>query len=163
MKSTNAVFHVGQCQGGPVTNFVGACWLSTHNPTNAADHLPGVEEFVEQYGPMCSVCTNTVVHAGWTHNEAILWLRNLVRKFTGHPDDDDTDHCNSVLWLENGSIDLWGYLDPVCLPYTNSFSIRVWKDGGISGPTLDVLPVPHCQHLGPPGTFRDHVYAKAKP
>jgi hypothetical protein len=34
-----------------------------------------------------------VVHAGWTHDEAVLWLRNLVRKITGKAEDDDTDHC----------------------------------------------------------------------
>ena len=92
--TAHGVFHVGRCQDGPQTNIVGAGWSSTHNPTNATDHLPHVEEVIsQQYGPMCPVYTNTVVYAGWTHNTAILWIRNLVRILTGDPWDDDTDHC----------------------------------------------------------------------
>ena len=141
---TNAIFHLGQCQNGPATNVVGAGWTSTHNPTNATDHLPFVEEVVEQFAPLCPVNTNTVVHAGWTHNALILWIRNLVRKMTGNLDDDDTDHCISVLWAEDGTIDLWSFLDSSCLPYTNALSIRVWKDGGIDGPALGTIPMGEC-------------------
>ena len=140
--STTLVFSPSHCVP-PVTNIVGAGWTSTHNPTNASDHFPYVEEGVlsQPHGPLCPVYTNTVVHAGWTHNTAILWIRNLIRKLTGHLEDDNTDHCIGVLWEKDGSVDLWSFLDPSCLPYTNALSIRVWKNGGISGPPLGFLPM----------------------
>ena len=125
-----------------MTNIVGAGWTSTHNPTNATDHLPFVEEVESrQFGPLCPVYTNTVVHAGWTHDEVILWIRNLIRKLTGKPEDDDTDHCINVTWGSGGTINLWNYIDPVCLPYTNSLSIRVCENGNASGPPLHFLPM----------------------
>ncbi len=58
--------------GQPQTNFVGACWLSGHNPTNAVDHLLRVYEEVVQYFPNCPPTTNTVAVLGWTHNIAVL-------------------------------------------------------------------------------------------
>ena len=141
--TAHGIFQPTPCQGGPMTNIVGAGWTSTHNPTNATNHLPHVEEGVlsQPHGPLCPVYTNTVVHAGWTHNTEILWIRNLIRKVTGRLDDDDTDHCINVLWSDGGSVDLWSFLAPSCLPYTNALSIRVWKSGDISGPALDWLPM----------------------
>ena len=126
---TNAVFHVGLCQNGPATNIVGAGWTSTHNPTNSTDHLPFVEEVVEQFAPLCPVYTNTVVHAGWTHNTLILWIRNLVRIRTGDPWDDETDHCFAYTWMENGVRNLWAFVDETTLPFTNLLEIAI--DGQI--------------------------------
>lgn len=145
---TNGVFHVGQCQTGPETNFVGACWTSTHNPTNAADHLPYVEEVAVSYAPLCPVYTNTVVHAGWTHDTAILWLRNLVRILTGDPWDDETDHCISLLYDEGATIDLFDYLADVCIPYRDNFTFRV-NGCSLSGHTMNMSDYATIDNLKP--------------
>ena len=123
---TDAVFHVGQCQGANGLEVVGAGWSSTHNPTNAADHLPHIEQtVVEPFGSMCPVYTNTVLTAGWTHNTTILWIRNLVRILTGDPWDDETDHCIALQYDELGVIDLFNYLSEVCTPYRDDFVFKV--------------------------------------
>ncbi len=108
------------------TNIVGAAWGSTHNPTNAADHLPAAEpESIWQYGPNCPPTTNLLVKAGWTHDTAILWIRNLVRITTGDPQDDETDHCIGLVWRENGSISLYDCLGDCCKPYADKFAYYV--------------------------------------
>ena len=42
--TAHGIFQPPPCQGGAVTNIVGAGWTSTHNPTNASDHQPYVVE-----------------------------------------------------------------------------------------------------------------------
>ena len=135
--TAHGIFQPTPCQGGPVTNIVGAGWTSTHNPTNATDHLPHVEEGVlsQPHGPLCPVYTNTVVHAGWTHNTEILWIRNLVRILTGDPWDDETDHCIALQYDSGGTIDLFDYLSDVCLPYRDDFTFKV-NGRPISGHTI---------------------------
>lgn len=118
------------CRPGQ-TNFVGAGWTSTHNPTNAADHAPGVVEVDRTFGPLCPVAHDVDVRLGWTHDTAILWIRNLVRIVTGDPMDDETDHCISLPFSQTGEIDLYSYLDGVCLPYRERF---VFKVNGLSLP-----------------------------
>lgn len=111
--------------GKPQTNFVGACWLSSHNPTNATDHLPHVYEEVVRYFPNCPPTTNTVAVLGWTHNTAVLWIRNLVRILTGDPWDDETDHCIALEYDAVGIIDLFDYLAEVCRPYRGGLEFQV--------------------------------------
>ena len=114
-------FDPSNCRPGR-TNFLGAAWTSTHNPTNAADHAPGIEPVDRRFGPLCPVAHDVDVKLGWTHNTAILWIRNLVRIVTGDPMDDETDHCIARDWKENDIIDLWKFVD------VKHFHIRTcWK------------------------------------
>ena len=110
----------------PVTNIVGAASGSTHNPTNATDHLPGAEpDSIWRHSPDCPPTTNVLVKAGWTHNTAILKIRNLVRILTGDPRDDETDHCIGLVWGEGGSISLYDYLADCCKPFADKFTYYV--------------------------------------
>ena len=110
----------------PVTNIVGAASGSTHNPTNATDHLPGAEpDSIWRHGPSCPPTTNFLVKAGWTHNTAILWIRNLIRIITHDPWDDETDHCIGLVWHEGGPISLYDYLADCCKPYADKFTYFV--------------------------------------
>ena len=112
--------------GQPTTNIVGAASGSTHNPTNATDHLPEVApEAIWQHGPSCPLTTNLLVKAGWTHNTAMLRIRNLVRIITHDPWDDETDHCIGLVWRNGGSISLYDYLDDDCKPYADKFAYAV--------------------------------------
>lgn len=123
--------------GRPQTNFVGACWLSSHNPTNAEDHLPRIYEEVVRYFPNCPPTTNTVAVLGWTHNELVLWIRNLVRIVTGDPWDDETDHCIAVQFHREGTIDLLDYLADVCTPYQDNLVFSV-NGRPLSGHIIDM-------------------------
>ncbi|WP_407450949.1 hypothetical protein [Fibrobacter sp.] len=38
-----------------------------------------------QYTEYCPTSTNLTVKAGWTHNTALLWIRNLIRILTAIP------------------------------------------------------------------------------
>lgn len=111
------------------TNFVGACWYSTHNPTNAADHAPGISEEDVVFGPLCPVAHDVNVKLGWTHNTAILWIRNLVRIVTGDPMDDETDHCFGMVWTNSFQVNLESFLDPIVLPFRDKVLIRAIPDG----------------------------------
>jgi hypothetical protein len=111
--------------GLPQTNFVGACWLSSHNPTNAADHLPRVYEEVVRYFPNCPPTTNTVVVLGWTHDENILWIRNLVQIVTGDPWDDETDHCVARVCNAAETVDLYDFLADICNPFRDDLTFQV--------------------------------------
>ena len=42
-------------------------------------------ESITQYTEYCPPATNLTVKAGWTHNTALLWIRNLIRIVTGNP------------------------------------------------------------------------------
>ena len=111
--------------GQPRTNVVGACWLSSHDPDDPSDHEPRVEEHVVRYFPNCPPTTNVTVVAGFTHDTAILWIRNLVRIVTGDPMDDETDHCISLPFSQTGEIDLYSYLDGVCVSFRERFVFTV--------------------------------------
>ena len=131
------------CRPGQ-TNFVGAGWTSTHNPTNAADHAPGIVEVDRYFGPLCPVAHDVDVKLGWTHNTAILWIRNLVRIVTGDPMDDETDHCIARDWKENDIIDLWKFVDVTTLPHTNLLEIVI--DGRVGHGDLRLGKEPKLFH-----------------
>jgi hypothetical protein len=109
-----------------VYGFIGVASTSMHNPTNATDHLPCVSNSVSFHlGPNCPPITNLFVKAGWTHDTAVLWIRNLIRILTGDPKDDETDHCIGLVWSEGGSISLYDYLADCCKPYADKFTYYV--------------------------------------
>ena len=60
----------------------GASVLSNDSATN----MPRSESIM-QYTEYCPTSTNLTVKAGWTHNTALLWIRNLIRIVTGNPGD----------------------------------------------------------------------------
>ncbi|MBQ7721758.1 MAG: hypothetical protein IJT64_02490, partial [Kiritimatiellae bacterium] len=127
------------------TNIIGAAWTSTHNPTNATDHLPEVKtESITQYGPNCPPTTNLLVKAGWTHNTSMLWIRNLVRIITHDPWDDETDHCIGLIWSAGGSVSLYDYLADCCKPFADKFSYAV--NGSPCSGTLGYGPEPNEFH-----------------
>jgi hypothetical protein len=130
------------------TNFVGACWYSTHNPTNAADHAPGISEEDVVFGPLCPVAHDVNVKLGWTHNTAILWIRNLVRIVTGDPKDDETDHCIAYDWRKNGTVDLNSFLASEILPYTNRVEYYVDER-----PSSGIL-----SHGSEPARYHPHIH-----
>ena len=112
------------CRPG-LTNFVGAGWTSTHNPTNASDHAPGITEEDVVFGPLCPVAHDVNVKLGWTHDTAILWIRNLIRILAGDDAFDRFDHCIAVSWSEDGVIDLSLFLDETTSRYRERLSFRV--------------------------------------
>ena len=155
----------------PQTNIVGACWLSSHDPDDPSDHEPRVEEHVVRYFPNCPPTTNVTVVAGFTHDTAILWIRNLVRIVTGDPMDDETDHCIAWEWAEHGIVDLWKLVATSSLPFTNAMYMAIdgrhgnqacyRADGslirsGMSGGTADFA-------AGAWDTVRSHVREDVNP
>ncbi|MBR4125915.1 MAG: hypothetical protein IKR13_06895, partial [Victivallales bacterium] len=119
------IANLGHCQPGS-TNIIGVASTSTHSHTNATDHLPEVTpESITQYTEYCPPATNLTVKAGWTHNTALLWIRNLIRIVTGNPEDDETDHCIGFIWSEGGSISLYDYLADCCKPFADKFTYYV--------------------------------------
>jgi hypothetical protein len=117
-------FVAGQCQP-TTTNILGAAWGSSHDPTNASDHLPRTEQGVlSHYTPNCPATTNTVHHLGFAH-AAPVNTRNLVRIETGDPQDDDTDHCLGVVWSQGGSTNLFALLDENHLPFKDDLFFTV--------------------------------------
>ena len=125
----------GHCTPGS-TNIEGVVGSSTHNPTNATDHLPEVStaSITPPYGPNCPPATNLNIKAGWTHDTMVLHIRNLVRIPTGDPWDDETDHCIGLVWSEGGSISLHDYLADCCKPFADKFEYAV--NGEPCGGTL---------------------------
>lgn len=113
-----------RCHPG-ITNFVGAAWTSTHDPDDPSDHAPGIDVTTETFGPNCPVATNATVKLGFTHDENLLWIRNLVRIVTGDPKDDETDHCIAMFWSRLGSVDLSSMLDLNCGPHKDSLYFKV--------------------------------------
>ena len=111
--------------GQPQTNIVGACWFSSHDPDDPSDHEPRVEEHVVRYFQNCPPTTNVTVVAGFTHETAILWVRNLVRITTGDPRDDETDHCMARDWVKNGSFDLMDFVASETIPFMDQISFSV--------------------------------------
>ena len=98
------------CRPGQ-TNFLGAGWTSTHNPTNAADHAPGIFAVDRTFGPLCPVAHDIDVWLGWTHDTTILNIRNLVQILTGNAAYDRADHCIGIKWSQSGSVALTDFLD----------------------------------------------------
>ena len=97
-----------QCHYGE-TNILGAAWTSTHNPTNAADHLPSSEVTYRHFStPDCRVATNCNYKAGWSHAKS--WIRNLRTKGTDARAN-STDHTIALIWSDGMTIDLYDYLD----------------------------------------------------
>ena len=127
------------------TNITGVASTSSHSHTNATDHLPeATPESITQYTEYCPPTTNLSVKAGWTHNAAVLWIRNLVRILTGDPWDDETDHCIGLVWSEGGSISLYDYLADCCKPYADKFTYAV--NGSPFGGTLEFGAEPDEYH-----------------
>ena len=125
------------CRPGQ-TNFLGAAWTSTHNPTNAADHAPGITETDVFFGPLCPVAHDVNVKLGWTHDVNLLNIRNLVWIASGDPGFDRADHCIGVSWSENGTIDLSLFLDESTRPYQSNVVFRV--NGNPNNGTLELPP-----------------------
>ena len=142
--ATATVNYLGHCPPS-VTNITGVASTSTHSHTNATDHLPeATPESITQYTEYCPPVTNLSVKAGWTHNTAVLWIRNLVRILTGNPWDDETDHCIGLVWSEGGSISLYDYLADCCKPYADKFTYAV--NGSPCGGTLEFGAEPDKFH-----------------
>ena len=101
-------------------------------------------ESITQYTEYCPPATNLTVKAGWTHNTAILWIRNLIRIVTGNPEDDETDHCIGLVWGEGGSISLYDYLADCCKPFADKFTYYV--NGSQCDGTLEFGDEPEEYH-----------------
>ena len=108
------------------TNFVGAAWTSTHNPTNAADHAPGITDEDVVFGPLCPVAHDINVKLGWTHDTYFLHLRNLVLISTNPLD--LTDHCLGLVWQAGGTLDLTEFVDSTFRPFLELIDVRCVSD-----------------------------------
>jgi hypothetical protein len=111
------------------TNIVGAGWSSSHNPTNALDHLPHVSTNITYFAQGCAN-TNLTYYLGFDHDK--VKTRNLVLITTGETASDETDHCLGVVWEPNGQVDLFALLDSnhmVCKEYL-SFKVGAASVGG---------------------------------
>lgn len=127
-----------RCRPG-VTNFVGAGWTSTHNPTNAADHAPGIAATDVTFGPNCPVAHDATVRLGWTHNISLLYIRNLVWIASGDSAYDRADHCIGVSWSENATVDLTAFLDETTRPHRAMVSFQV--NGAPNAGLVELSPV----------------------
>ena len=116
---------IGHCpQSG--MNIIPAMAGSTHDPGDPSNHEPELSQpETSQYGPLCPEATNVTLKAGWTHDTAILHIRNLVRILTYNPWDDETDHCIGLVWSAGGATNLFYYLDDCCKPFADSFTYYV--------------------------------------
>ena len=123
------IFNMGICD--PSTLVIkGAAWGSTHNHTNASDHLPDfTETIVTQFATNCPPATNTVVTIGFRHDLSFLKTRNLV--YIGRDELDETDHCIGVVWQQGGKINLWNLLDSNYLPYKERLALTT-NNGNIT-------------------------------
>ena len=83
---------------GPQTNIVGAGWSSTHNPTDASDHLPSYEEIETCFGPNCPTVVDINAKIGFSHSK--VNTRNLPIIRTKDFKDDFTDHCIGLVWSD---------------------------------------------------------------
>ena len=109
-----------QCRPGE-TNLVGAAWSSTHDPTDASDHAPGIETHDVSFGPNCPMAHDATVRIGWSHDETVLHIRNLPWLVSGDSAYDRADHCIGVSWAHEGTINLTSFLDETALPYMGDF------------------------------------------
>ena len=108
----------------PVTNIVGAASGSTHNPTNATDHLPGAEpDSIWRHGPSCPPTTNVLVNIGWDHGK--VNTRNLPVISTGDWRDTTTDHCLALEWSADMTIDFASYLNDEALDFIDRIHFKV--------------------------------------
>ena len=99
---------MGHCPPS-TTNIIGAAWTSTHNPTNATDHVPEVyPESITYYGPNCPLVTNLCAKIGWDHDR--VNTRNLPVISTDDWRDEQTDHCLAIKWVSGGYVNLFDYL-----------------------------------------------------
>jgi len=108
------------CCDDPTTNIIGAAWDSSHNPTNALDHLPYVQTNINSTSH-CAM-TNFVFCIGFDHDK--VKTRNLVLIPTNDPQSDETDHCLGLVWEENGTVDLFSLLAPGYEPLRSSLSFQ---------------------------------------
>ena len=83
---------------GPQTNIVGAGWSSTHNPTDASDHLPSYEEIETCFGPNCPTVVDINAKIGFSHSK--VNTRNLPIIETKDFKNDFTDHCIGLVWSD---------------------------------------------------------------
>ena len=118
-----------------VTNIIGAGWTSSHNPTNASDHAPGVSYTYEHFTEDCPVTTNVNWRIGVKHLTPVR-IRNLLLLLIGDERHDNTDHCVGLVWDSSHTLSLWDYLDPTSEPYASNL---VWRANGrqVSGGMLD--------------------------
>lgn len=125
------------------TNFVGAAWTSTHNPTNAADHTPGVVEVDRAFGPLCPVAHDVDVIRGYNHSPPPD-VRNLAQVVAGNPQDDETDHCVGLLWASNLVVRLDRLLDSssAALSTHLSFSVQTSAEATITSNTIEKIRKP---------------------
>ena len=84
---------------GPQTNIVGAGWSSSHNPTDASDHLPSYEEIETCFGPNCPTVVDINAKIGFSHSK--VNTRNLPIIETNDFKDDFTDHCIGLVWSDS--------------------------------------------------------------
>ena len=131
-----------RCRPGQ-TNFVGAGWTSTHNPTNAADHAPGITETDVFFGPLCPVAHDVNLIRGYKHSPTPD-IRNLDRIVTGDPQDDETDHCVGILWTTNLVVRLEDLLDPSAIMEFDqlSFSVQTSAEATITSNTIEKIRKP---------------------
>ena len=120
---TKVRYAPAHCEPGE-TNIVGACWYSTHDPEDASDHAPGVTTTTEQFGPNCPLATNVTATIGFTHNALILHTRNLVRILSENIEHDNTDHCIGLVWAEDFSVNLNGFLDDTSRVFSSRLCFR---------------------------------------
>ncbi len=107
-----------------VTNIIGAASTSTHNPTNAIDHLPyAINSVSFQWGPNCPETIERIYCVGWDH--AKVNTRNLPVISTGDWRDAETDHCLALEWSKNQSIDLASYLNTEALEIKDNLHFTV--------------------------------------
>ena len=108
----------------PVTNIVGAASGSTHNPTNATDHLSGAEpDSIWRHSPDCPPTTNVLVKIGWDHGK--VNTRNLPVISTGDWRDTMTDHCLALEWRADMTIDFASYLNDEALDFIDRIHFKV--------------------------------------
>ena len=124
-----------QCRPG-VTNFVGAAWSSTHDPSDASDHAPGIDTQDVSFGPNCPVAHDATVRIGWTHDETILHSRNLAWLYSGDSAYDRADHCIGIEWSANQTILLEDYVAESSRPYLSAIIFK--SNGETIGRTLPI-------------------------
>ena len=107
------------------TNIVGVAWTSTHNPIDASDHEPSINESIEYFGQNCPPATNLTVKVGFSHN--LVNTRNLPIIETNDPKD-STDHCVSLIWRQNMKINLDDFIDIELKPILKNCEFTVNGD-----------------------------------
>ena len=107
-----------------VTNIIGAASTSTHNPTNASDHLPYTTNSLAFHcTPNCPETIRRTYCVGWDHGK--VNTRNLPVISTSDWRDALTDHCLAIEWNKSLSIDLASYLNDDALEVIDKLHFTV--------------------------------------